>query len=97
MKQVIRCVDDELLTLDSFRTQEKYNFGDTFRCEITENVDKLWDIINEYANEGVTVVRTVTDSLMPDISGDQFLPCKFMKSTRIPSPSCLQLTRMLEE
>jgi CheY-like chemotaxis protein len=73
MKQAILCVDDEVIVLDSLRTQLKSNFGERFRYEIAENADEAWEVIEDLVGGGVTILLIVSDWLMPGIRGDEFL------------------------
>lgn len=73
MKQAILCVDDEVIVLDSLRTQLKNNFGERFRYEIAENADEAWEVIEDLVHGGVTILLIVSDWLMPGIRGDEFL------------------------
>ncbi len=73
MKQAILCVDDEVIVLDSLRTQLKNNFGDRFHYEIAENATEAWEVIEELVSDGVTILLIVSDWLMPGIKGDEFL------------------------
>lgn len=73
MKQAILCVDDEVIVLDSLRTQLKNNFGDRFRYEIAENADEAWEVIEDLVGDGITILLIVSDWLMPGIKGDEFL------------------------
>ncbi len=73
MRQAILCVDDEVIVLDSLRTQLKGNFGDRFRYEIAENADEAWEVIEELVDDGITILLIVSDWLMPGIKGDEFL------------------------
>jgi DNA-binding NtrC family response regulator len=72
-EKVILCVDDEPMILLSLREQITRHFGDSYDCEIAENVQEAWEIIEELHQEGVTVLVIISDWLMPDIKGDEFL------------------------
>ena len=69
----ILCVDDEQIILMSLRDQITRNFGNRYRCELAENVEEAWEVIEELNEEGVRVLVIVSDWLMPGVRGDEFL------------------------
>ncbi len=72
-KQVILCVDDEKIILDSLKTQLKENFGNSYHYEVAENADDALEVIEELTIEGFDILIIVSDWLMPGIKGDEFL------------------------
>ncbi|MBD3378460.1 response regulator [candidate division KSB1 bacterium] len=72
-KQVILCVDDEKIILDSLKTQLKENFGNSYTYEVAENADDALEVIEELTIEGFDILIIVSDWLMPGIKGDEFL------------------------
>ncbi|MGD2180889.1 response regulator [Lusitaniella coriacea] len=72
-KPVILCVDDEIVVLDSLKTQLKKSFGDCYLYEIAESADEAIEIIDELEEEGTPILIIVSDWLMPGIKGDEFL------------------------
>ena len=72
-KPVILCVDDEVVILDSLKVQLKQAFGDTYSYEMAESVDEAIEIIEESVEEDLTIIAIVSDWLMPNIKGDEFL------------------------
>lgn len=69
----ILLVDDEKTILDSLKTQLRHVFGARFTYEGAENVAEAWEVIEDLYDEGVRIVVVVSDWLMPDVRGDQFL------------------------
>lgn len=72
-KPVILCVDDEIVVLDSLKTQLKKNLGDCYLYEIAESADEAIEIIDELEEDGTSILMIVSDWLMPGIKGDEFL------------------------
>ncbi|HEY9728658.1 MAG TPA: response regulator [Chroococcales cyanobacterium] len=72
-KQAILCVDDERIVLLSLRDQLIRHFGDRYSYELAENADEAWEVIEELNDEGVKIIIIVSDWLMPNMKGDEFL------------------------
>ncbi len=72
-KSAILCVDDERTVLQSLKTQLKKNFGANYRYELAESVEEAWEIIEELSETHVELLIIVSDWLMPDMKGDDFL------------------------
>lgn len=72
-KPVILCVDDEIVVLDSLKTQLKKAFDKEYLYEIAESADEALEIIDELNEDEVDVLVIVSDWLMPGIKGDEFL------------------------
>jgi len=72
-KQGILCVDDEKIILQSLRKQLSRNFGDRYRYEIAESPEEALEVIEELVNDGINVLVIVSDWLMPNMRGDEFL------------------------
>lgn len=72
-KKAILCVDDERIVLTSLRDQIIHNFGRDYLCELAESVEEAWEIIEELNSEEISILVIVSDWLMPDVKGDEFL------------------------
>jgi CheY-like chemotaxis protein len=72
-KPVILCVDDELIVLESLRSQLREAFGDTYLYEIAQDADDALEVINELQDDHINVIVIVSDWLMPGMKGDEFL------------------------
>ncbi len=72
-RQVILCVDDEKMILDSLKIQLKDRFGDRFTYEVAENANDAMELIEELEEDGLDIIIIVSDWLMPGIKGDEFL------------------------
>lgn len=72
-KPVILCVDDDSTILQSLRILLRNQLGDTYFCEIAESPDEAMEIIAELDSENVPVAAIISDWLMPEMKGDEFL------------------------
>lgn len=72
-KNVILCVDDEKLILNSLKVQLKDEFGSEYIYETAENANDAEDLIDELIDDGCKILVIVSDWLMPGIKGDEFL------------------------
>jgi DNA-binding NtrC family response regulator len=69
----ILCVDDEEVVLESLKEQLKRKFGDEYLYEATESVEDAWEVIDELISDEVKIVIIISDWLMPEMKGDEFL------------------------
>lgn len=83
MKKAILCIDDERIVLESLKGQLRKNFGSTYQYEFAESAEEGFEIINELAGEGTQILIIVSDWLMPDIKGDEFLIAVHQKYPQI--------------
>ena len=72
-EQIILCVDDEEIVLNSLEMQLKEQFGEKYIYEFAENAEDALEIIEELNEENVEVLVIVSDWLMPGLKGDEFL------------------------
>lgn len=72
-KAIILCVDDEWLILRSLTQQLKKNFGKEYAIEMADNPLNALDLIKEYNQEGLIVPLVISDYMMPQMKGDDFL------------------------
>ncbi len=72
-EQVILCVDDEEIVLNSLEMQLKEQLGDKYIYEFAENANDALEIIEELDAENIEILIIVSDWLMPGIKGDEFL------------------------
>jgi DNA-binding NtrC family response regulator len=85
----ILCVDDEVMILDSLREQLQRRFGDAYLYEVAENVKEAWWVIEDLYASDVRLLVIVSDWLMPDVRGDEFLVEVYQ---RFPSILTIMLT-----
>jgi len=72
-KKAILCVDDEKIVLLSLRDQLTHHFGDRYIYEFAESADEALEVIEELNQDGVKILIIVSDWLMPNMKGDEFL------------------------
>ena len=72
-KQLILCLDDEKIILDSLKMQLKSTLGDKYIYEFSQDGEDGLEIIEEYCEDEIDVVVIVSDWLMPGMRGDEFL------------------------
>jgi CheY-like chemotaxis protein len=72
-KKAILCVDDEKIVLLSLRDQLSHYFGDRYIYEFAESGDEALEVIEELNEEDVKILIIVSDWLMPNMKGDEFL------------------------
>jgi two-component system, sensor histidine kinase and response regulator len=72
-QQVILCVDDEVIVLDSLKEQLQQSFGKDIIVEIAESSDEALEIFDEMIEEGMEFPVIVADFIMPGMNGDELL------------------------
>ncbi len=70
---VILCVDDEKIVLDSLKTQLTRAFSNRYYFEFAESPGEAMELLEELNEEGVNILVVVSDWLMPEMRGDEFL------------------------
>ena len=72
-KKVILCVDDEKTILKSLKTQLKKHLDKNYSYECAESAIEALEIIEELSKDGTQIMMIVSDWLMPQMKGDEFL------------------------
>ncbi len=72
-KKVILCVDDEKTILKSLKAQLKKHFSKNYTYECAESAIEALEILEELNKEGAQIMVIVSDWLMPQMKGDEFL------------------------
>jgi putative nucleotidyltransferase with HDIG domain len=72
-KQVIFCVDDEKIILDTLKEQLKTEFNDSLQIETAESGEEALQLINTLVAKKVEIPLVIADQLMPRIKGDELL------------------------
>ncbi len=55
------------------KSQIKKHFGSRYLYEFAESAEEAWEIIEELHEDGVRILIIVSDWLMPNTKGDEFL------------------------
>lgn len=90
----ILCVDDEAPILKALKEQLKRSFGNQYIYEIAQSVEEAWIVINEFEEEGIKILVIVSDWLMPNVRGDEFLA---QVHQRFPDIITVMLTGQADE
>jgi len=72
-KPYILCVDDDKTILISLKAQLKYGLGDAFNYEMAESAEEAWEVIDDLMAEGERISVIISDWIMPNVKGDEFL------------------------
>lgn len=90
----ILCVDDEPSILSVLKEQLKQLFGKRYIYEVAQSAEEAWIVIDELEEEGVDILVIVSDWLMPNIRGDEFL---MQVHQRFPKIVTVMLTGQADE
>lgn len=73
MKGILLCVDDELIVLNALKDQLQNSYGSKHIIEIAESAEEGLEILEDYKNDGLLPLVIISDWLMPEMKGDEFL------------------------
>lgn len=73
MDKAILLVDDEAIILMALRQELRSKLGNNYRYETARDAKEALDVFDELSKEGIKVVLIISDWIMPDIKGDDFL------------------------
>jgi CheY-like chemotaxis protein len=71
--RAILCVDDEPSILKALKEQLIRCFGNRYVYEVAQSAEEAWIVIEELEEEEIKILIIVSDWLMPNIKGDEFL------------------------
>jgi len=72
-QQVIICVDDEVIVVESLREQLQQSFGNEYLIEIAESGDEALELFDELKEDNFEIPVVIADFIMPNMKGDDFL------------------------
>ncbi len=72
-KDVIICVDDEMMVLDVLKVWMQEIFGETYAVECAESGEEALEVISDCLENGRRVCLVITDYNMPGIKGDELI------------------------
>ncbi len=72
-KKVILCIDDEPIILASLKQELSQRFADTMIIEVAESGKEGLEIIEFFKEKRREVVLIISDYIMPQMPGDEFL------------------------
>lgn len=93
-REIIICVDDEHVVLESLRNQLKKSFGKSYQFEFADSGREALSILSEFEDEQCELVVILSDWLMPDMKGDELL---IEVQKRHPRAIKLMLTGQVDE
>lgn len=93
-KAAILCVDDEAPILKVLKEQLKRCFGSQYVYEVAQSAEEAWITIDELEQEGIQILTIVSDWLMPNVKGDEFLA---EVHNRFPEVVTVMLTGQADE
>ena len=93
-KCVILCVDDEQMVLKSLEGQLIHEFGSQYHIELAEGGEEALELLDELSADGYSTLVIVSDWLMPEMKGDEFL---VQAHRKFPSVLTLMLTGQADQ
>ncbi|MCS6905328.1 MAG: SpoIIE family protein phosphatase [Bacteroidia bacterium] len=72
-KPIILCVDDEKSVLNGLRDELKFELGEKYSIEISESGKEALLVLDDVLQQGIEVPVVISDQLMPEMKGDEFL------------------------
>lgn len=73
IKRAILCVDDEKIVLDSIRNEIKSSICCDITVEVAQSAEEAIEIFNELIHDGYDIPLVISDYIMPEMKGDEFL------------------------
>lgn len=71
-KDVILCIDDEIIVLDSLKEQLQNEYDD-YLIEVAESGEEAMEIIDEIMEDNIELPVVIADFIMPGMKGDELL------------------------
>ena len=71
-KDVILCIDDEIIVLDSLKEQLQNAYED-YHIEVAESGEETMEIINDIIQDKTELPVVIADFIMPGMKGDELL------------------------
>lgn len=81
-KEIIFCVDDEKMVLNSLKTELKNDFGGNYIIETAESGAESLEAIDNLLASGFEIPIVIVDYAMPNMKGDELLEKIHKKSPR---------------
>ena len=93
-KCVILCVDDEQVVLKSLESQLTREFAGQYHIELAEGGVEALELLDELSEDEYTTLVIISDWLMPEMKGDEFLIKAYRK---FPHVLTLMLTGQADQ
>jgi PAS domain S-box-containing protein len=72
-KQVILCVDDEVMVLDGLKAELREAIGDDYWVEVAEDGEDALELFENLLKDGYEIPLIISDYIMPGMKGDELL------------------------
>ena len=79
-KSIVICVDDEKMVLNSLKAQLRPALSSDVGIETAESVEEALLIVDEVIANNIGIPVIISDQIMPDMKGDEFLTLIHQKS-----------------
>ena len=79
-KSIIICVDDEKMVLNSLKAQLRPALSSDYGIETAESAEEALLIVDEAIAGNIGIPLIISDQIMPDMKGDEFLTLIHQKS-----------------
>lgn len=79
-KSIIICVDDEKMVLNSLKAQLRPALSSDIGIETAESAEEALLIVDEAVANNIGIPLIISDQIMPDMKGDEFLTLIHQKS-----------------
>lgn len=93
-ESAVLCVDDEIAILQVIKEQFIRLFGRKYIFETAQSADEAWEILKDLEEEKIDVLIVISDWLMPNIQGDEFLA---QVHEKIPNAKKIMLTGQADD
>ncbi len=70
---ILLCVDDEVIVLNALKDQLRKVYGAKHMLEVAESAEEGLEILDELSAMGHMPLVIISDWLMPNMTGDEFL------------------------
>ncbi len=72
-KPLIICVDDEIMVLNTLKTELRESLHNNFLIEVAEGAEETLEIVEEAMADRTEVPLVISDYIMPGLKGDELL------------------------
>ena len=79
-KSIVICVDDEKMVLNSLKAQLRLTLSSDIGIETAESAEEALLIVDEAIANNIGLPLIISDQIMPDMKGDEFLTLIHQKS-----------------
>ena len=92
-KNVIVCVDDEKIVLNSLQNVLTRKLGKTYELEFAESGEEALEILEDYEDSNSNLIVFISDWLMPNMKGDELL---YKVKQKFPNTKTIMLSGQVD-